>query len=191
MSEEKKLAIRSYSLDKPAEMIEMANELKGFIVKQKLFSNINGKNYAQVDGWQFAGFLTGLTPIVREIENQSTEKEIKYSAKVYLKDQAGNVVSVGYAICSNLEPTKKGFAEYAILSMAQTRAIGKAFRNKLGWVMKLAGYESTPKEEMDNEVKKKEAKKENKVVASELKVENDPNELLKKAVELKFNKDKK
>ena len=32
--------------------------------------------------------------------------------------------------------------------MAQTRAIGKAYRNLLGWVMKLAGYETTPSEEM-------------------------------------------
>ena len=38
--------------------------------------------------------------------------------------------------------------EYAILSMAQTRAIGKAFRNLIGWVIKMAGYESTPAEEM-------------------------------------------
>ena len=32
--------------------------------------------------------------------------------------------------------------------MAQTRAIGKAYRNLIGWVMKMAGYEATPKEEM-------------------------------------------
>ena len=32
--------------------------------------------------------------------------------------------------------------------MAQTRAIGKAYRNVIGWVMKLAGYEATPSEEM-------------------------------------------
>jgi len=32
--------------------------------------------------------------------------------------------------------------------MAQTRAIGKAYRNVIGWVIKLAGYEGTPSEEM-------------------------------------------
>jgi hypothetical protein len=32
--------------------------------------------------------------------------------------------------------------------MAQTRAIGKAYRNLIGWVMKMTGYESTPAEEM-------------------------------------------
>jgi hypothetical protein len=33
--------------------------------------------------------------------------------------------------------------------MAQTRAVGKAFRNQLAWLMKAAGFEATPAEEMD------------------------------------------
>src|SRR6185369_14512327 len=44
---------------------------------------------------------------------------------------------------------KRRFDEYAIASMAQTRAIGKGFRNLLGWLMKAAGVEATPAEEMD------------------------------------------
>ncbi len=50
------------------------------------------------------------------------------------------LVSVGIAICSNKEGSKKFFDEYAILSMAQTRAVGKAFRNQLAWLMKAAGF---------------------------------------------------
>jgi hypothetical protein len=34
--------------------------------------------------------------------------------------------------------------------MATTRAKSKAYRNCLGWVMKLAGYSGTPAEEMNN-----------------------------------------
>jgi hypothetical protein len=33
--------------------------------------------------------------------------------------------------------------------MAQTRATGKAFRNLISWLMKAAGFEATPAEEMD------------------------------------------
>jgi hypothetical protein len=33
--------------------------------------------------------------------------------------------------------------------MAQTRAIGKAYRNCLAWIIRAAGYEPTPAEEMD------------------------------------------
>jgi hypothetical protein len=61
----------------------------------------------------------------------------------------GQLVATGVAICSNFEHSKKRFDEYAILSMAQTRAIGKAYRNLLAWLMKAAGFEATPAEEMD------------------------------------------
>jgi hypothetical protein len=61
----------------------------------------------------------------------------------------GLVVATGIALCSNGEKTKRYFDEYAILSMAQTRAIGKAYRNLLAWLMKAAGFEATPAEEMD------------------------------------------
>jgi len=139
--------IKTYALDKPAEMVTMATVLKAHIVKNELYTNIKGRNYAHVDGWQFAGFLTNLTAIVESVKDLSTDKEIKWQAevKVYAGDKH---ISSGFAVCSNKEAIKKGFDEYAILSMAQTRAIGKAYRNKLGWVMKLAGYESTPVEEM-------------------------------------------
>jgi hypothetical protein len=62
--------------------------------------------------------------------------------------KTSSVISRGFAICSNKENKKKAFDEYAVLSMAQTRAIGKAYRNVIGWVIKLAGYEATPSEEM-------------------------------------------
>lgn len=139
--------IKNYSLDKPQEVVAMAVVLKNHIVKQNLYTNIKGKNYAHVDAWQFAGFLTGLNAVVDSVNDLSNDKEIKWQAtvKVYSGDK---LVSTGFAVCSNKEAIKKSFDEYAVLSMAQTRAIGKAYRNKLGWVMKLTGYESTPAEEM-------------------------------------------
>lgn len=138
---------KTYDMTKPVEVIAMATVLKNHVVQQKLYANIKGKNYAMVEGWQVAGFLTNMNVIVEEPKNLSNDKEIKYSAtaKLYSGDK---VVGIGYALCSSKEATKKGFDEYAILSMAQTRAIGKAYRNKIGWIMKLAGYEATPSEEM-------------------------------------------
>lgn len=59
------------------------------------------------------------------------------------------VVSTGYGSCSNMEPSKWKWEEYAVESMAQTRAIGKAYRNLLGYLMNIAGFEDTPAEEMD------------------------------------------
>lgn len=148
-TEDKSLSItKTYDLAKPVEAVQMAVVLKNLIVKQNLYTQIKGKNYAHVDAWQLAGFLTGMTAVVEEPKNIATEKgEIKWSctAKLYSGEK---VVGVGYALCSSREATKKNFDEYAILSMAQTRAIGKAYRNKIGFIIKLAGYESTPSEEM-------------------------------------------
>jgi len=114
-----------------------------------LYTNIRGKNYAHVEGWQFAGGMLGLFPRVLAVENLSTPKEIKWKADVEIVNlKTGDIISRGFAICSKSENTKKSFDEYAVLSMAQTRAIGKAYRNIVGWVIKLAGCEGTPQEEM-------------------------------------------
>lgn len=146
----KELKIKNnYSLDKIDDMTSMAKVLKDHVVRHKLYSNIKGKNYAHVEGWQFAGGLMGLYPRVTEIHNLSSDKEYKWRADVEIvSSNDGKVVANGFALCSNKEAIKKNFDEYAVLSMAQTRAIGKAYRNLIGWVMKLAGYEGTPSEEM-------------------------------------------
>lgn len=149
-----KLAIKgNYNITSPSAMANMAVVLKKHVITQGLFTNIAGKNYAHVEGWQFAGGLMGMFPKVKSVTNLSAGTEKKWMAEVEiirLKDNA--VVGFGVAICSSLESKKKSFDEYAILSMAQTRAIGKAYRNLIGFVMKMAGYEATPKEEMINHV---------------------------------------
>lgn len=153
----KELTIReSYDVQKVKDMTAMSVVLKTHIVKHKLYTQIKGKNYAHVEGWQFAGGLMGLFPRIRSVENLSNDKEFKWRADVELVNKSGDVMGIGIAICSNKESIKKNFDEYAVLSMAQTRAIGKAYRNLIGWVMKLSGYEGTPSEEMrkvDEQVK--------------------------------------
>lgn len=148
MNEKSITITKKYDLDKPVEAVQMAVLLKNIVIQQKLYVPIKGHNYAMVEAWQLAGFLTGMNVVIEdEPKNLSTDKEIKYSAiaKVYKGDK---LVSVGYAVCSGKEANKKAFDEYAILSMAQTRAIGKAYRNKIGFIMKLAGFQATPSEEM-------------------------------------------
>lgn len=145
--EEKALTIKTYDIAKPAEVVAMATVLKDYVVKQKLYTSIKGKNYVNVEGWQFAGFLTGLMPRIESVENLSSGAEIKWKTTVNIY-KGDHLMSIGIAVCSSKEATKKSFDEYAILSMSQTRAIGKAYRNLIGWVMKMAGYQSTPSEEM-------------------------------------------
>lgn len=139
----------NYDIAAPSQMTAMAKVLKAHIVSQGLSTVIIGKNYVQVEGWQFAGGLMGMAAKIIKVENLSSGTEKKWRTDVEIVRLKDNVsIGFGTAICSNLEGKKKSFDEYAICSMSQTRAIGKAYRNMIGWVIKLAGYESTPSEEM-------------------------------------------
>jgi hypothetical protein len=137
-------------LTSPSQIMDFATSLKQMIVENKLFTNIKGKNYVNVDGWQIAGAFTGTFPVVEKVEELPEKRgAYKYRAEVSLRDKEGKMVGYGVAICSNREAGKKNFDEYAVASMAQTRAVGKAYRMKIGWLLKVAGYETTPAEEMD------------------------------------------
>ena len=151
MGKTSELAVKTeqVNLTNPSAIMEFANDLKNMIVQNKLFTDIKGKNYVNVEGWQIAGAFTGVFPIVESVENLSDRTLYKYRAEVSLRDKDGNKVGYGVAICTNKEPGKTRFDEYAVASMAQTRAVGKAFRMKIGWLLKIAGYETTPAEEMD------------------------------------------
>jgi len=153
-------AIKTYDINKPQYLTQMSLTVKTHIRAHKLSTQIAGKDYAHVDAWQFAGGLLNIYPEITKVENMSTDKEIKWYAECVLYNSKREMCGFGAALCSNLEQKKKSFDEYAILSMAQTRAEGKAFRNKIGFIMNMAGYEVTPREEMKGEADKKQEKKE-------------------------------
>lgn len=133
---------------------KLVNELMKYVEDNKLVVNIAGKKYLQVEAWQFTGSQLNLTAIVTEVQDVSTETVPKYKATVEIyHSPTGQLVSRGFALCSKKESKKSGFDEYAVASMAQTRAIGKAYRNILAWLPKLAGYEGTPAEEISEVVK--------------------------------------
>lgn len=137
------------NLTSPQAVVKFSNDLKQIIVDNKLYTPVKGKNFVNVEGWQIAGAFVGITPIVTSVENLSEGDNYKYRAEVKLV-QYGSDTPIGYgvAICTNKEANKKSFDEYAVCSMAQTRAISKAYRLAIGYLMKLAGYEATPAEEM-------------------------------------------
>lgn len=145
-----KKKVESYDISKSDETMYLAVDLAKFIKENKLYHNIQGKEYVNVEGWQYAGSRLGILPVVKELTNISDEHEMKYQAKVELLNlRTEQIIGSGFAICSNKESGKKYYQEFAIASMAQTRAIGKAYRNILAWIIRAAGYEPTPAEEMD------------------------------------------
>jgi hypothetical protein len=147
------LTLSKVNLASPQSLSNFSHTLKDYIVKNELFVGIKNKNYVLVEGWQFAGACIGIFPVVKSVERIETSgTEIKYKASVDLIKLPGEkVIGSGFAIASSEEKLagkKRWDDEYAIASMAQTRAIGKSYRNMLAWIMKLAGYEPTPAEEM-------------------------------------------
>lgn len=146
MSKEIAIKKETYSLERVSEVTQMAKILANHIAKNNLSVNIVGKNYIMTEGWTFAGQLLGLSHRVTKVEKM--EGGDWMATAEIIDKKTGSVLSYGYALCSKKESKKSAFDDYAVLSTAQTRAIGKAYRNLIGWVVKLSGYEATPAEEM-------------------------------------------
>lgn len=155
MENDKQVQVKAFTV-KPSlkETKKLVTELMAFIDENKLSVNIAGKRYLEVEAWQFAGSQLGLSAIVTNIEDVSTDVTPRYKATVeVIHTPTGQLVSRGFALCSRAETKKKGFDEYAVMSMAQTRAIGKAYRNILAWLVKMAGFEGTPAAEVSENLR--------------------------------------
>lgn len=152
MAEETQI-ITFQNFNQPAQVEELAKQIRHHVSARKLTARIQGRDYPLVEAWQYAGALVGLFPRVVACDDVSKGDEYKYRAEVEVIDSRnGEIVSRAFAFCSNKERSKSRFDEYAIASMAQTRAVGKAFRVLLAWILQASGYEATPAEEMDTVV---------------------------------------
>ena len=95
--------------------------------------------------------------LIEKYRKDDTKREITTDYFSYkagcdiINTSNGMKIGSGFGVCSNLELKKVSFEEFAVISMAQTRAIGRGFKNVIGFIMKSAGYAPTPTEEMDTE----------------------------------------
>lgn len=71
-----------------------------------------------------------------------------WEACVEIRTPGGVVVGRAEAMVSRGEETWNDRADYALRSMAETRAESRAWRKAIGWIVHLAGYNPTPAEEM-------------------------------------------
>ncbi len=110
-------------------------------------STIQGKVYPRIEWWASVSASLGLFPRVLYSRRLEREGEIAYEAKVEIH-RNGLVISSGEAMCSNRELRWQSADEYAIKSMAITRASGKSYRIPLSFLAVMAGLEVTPAEEM-------------------------------------------
>jgi hypothetical protein len=140
-----------FRTDDPVEVLDkastVATALARVIDQQGMFVNIRGKNYVTVDGWQTLGSMLGVTAVVvstREVADGDWE------ARAEARTLDGRVVGAADAMCLKAEGGNWGpkATSNARRAMAQTRAMSRALRGPLGFVVNLAGYAATAAEEM-------------------------------------------
>lgn len=141
-------SVTLFRSDDPVEVLaratRTADALKDVISQRGLTTNIQGKQHVQVEGWQTLGSMLGVTPVcvwTRPLDNG-------WEARVEARTLDGRIVGAAEAMCTRSERMWSKRDDYALRSMAQTRATSKALASPLRFVITLAGYEGTPAEEM-------------------------------------------
>lgn len=146
-------------VERPADIVKFgtdsANMLKEVVKSAKLNVRIGTKEYLMFEGWQtvarFFGYTVGT--VWCEQVKDSDGKITGYVARSAVKDKNGVEVSAAESSCGRDEKTWASRDDYALRSMAQTRASAKALRQVLSWVVTLAGFSGTPQEEMPDDGK--------------------------------------
>ena len=127
---------------------EIASLFKQVVKDQGLSEPVQGKDYLRVEAWQFLGSLNGVTSVLVETERIEGGWKAVSEAR---RESDGQTVGAGHAICTREERRWARADDYAVLSMAQTRATSKALKSCLGHLATLSGYATTPLEEMPTE----------------------------------------
>ena len=147
----------NFSFDDKIEVAtKVAKSLQRVIEEQKLAIEIPSKQgpqmYVTAEGWEVLGTMLGCTPYVEEVvEIPTNGPQFQYKATVSIR-QGDNILSRASAMAerNNIQKDRP-----SVYSMAQTRALGKSYRMALSWIIKMAGYEPTPAEEMPYTQQKK------------------------------------
>lgn len=139
----------------PAERVSWGNaaakELMKVVKEVGLSRKFGGdRPHLYAEAWQILGRFSGYSGLVDEpTEIYEEGKLIGFKAQAHVYDRNGREVSRATSYTMRDEPNWKNKPMFQLASMAQTRALSKAYRLDLGWVAVLAGYSPTPAEEMD------------------------------------------
>ena len=139
----------------------VANTLAPLVRSQELVvKGLNKKNpeaeYVTVEGWEVLGTFLGIVPVTTIIAEIKSKQGIvvgyRARATLYQNPIIENDEIVGGTVIARAEAEadKSGWQKekFSMASMAQTRALGKAYRMGLSWIMKMAGFEPTFAEDM-------------------------------------------
>jgi hypothetical protein len=139
-----------FNTDEPdiilAKSVKAADLLLDVVRKKGLAVKIGQGEYLKVEAWTTLGAFVGLfghTEWSRQLPDGAG-----WEAAVVVTNPQGAVFGRAEAQCLRAERNWKNRDDFALRSMAQTRALGKALRMPLGFIAVLGGFEATPAEEM-------------------------------------------
>jgi len=113
---------------------------------------IKGQVYLEYEDWQTVAQFYGYTARTCDTVPVDLNGIKGAKARAELIDfRTGIVVGGAEAYCMSDEENWGNKPWFQLASMAQTRAGSKAIRNRMAWVVVLAGYAGTPAEEMIQE----------------------------------------
>jgi hypothetical protein len=130
---------------------QQATIIADLLRKQHLITRIGPREHIRFEGWVPIATANGKRLDTIEVHYEGTRGAADFTASacVGLRDiRTGEVVAKAWASCSRREKNWNSRDDYAIESMAQTRAGGKVCRMVYGWIISLAGFEATPSEEI-------------------------------------------
>lgn len=144
-----------FGTDDPAVVVARAaahaDVLADVIRRRELFKRIAGKDYVLVEGWTLLGSMLGVFPVLDDVQPVDVDGVKGWRATVTAQTRSGDVVGRATALCLRSEKRWAQADEYAVCSMAQTRATSKCLRAPLGFIVQLAGFSPTPEAEMPAE----------------------------------------
>lgn len=152
---------RSFFDATPEEQVRQATEIANTLMRVVKAQGLSvpprqkgGKDFLKVEAWQVVGTFFGVVPREKSVTRHADGSFEAYVELVRFKD--GIVVGGGSSLCSRKERKWADAEDFAVRSMAITRATGKAFRLTFSWIISLAGYSTTPFEEMPEPESEKE-----------------------------------
>lgn len=128
------------------EFEEITRKTKEYIDKYPYVWTKGNKSYVPIEGWQYAAALMGLSARVSEVNPMSERNG--WIAKAEVVNQNGVVVCSGFGFVGRDEPKWATAPETDLEAFAQTKAVSRALRNCISYLIKAAGYSTTPAEEM-------------------------------------------
>lgn len=129
---------------------EVVFKVKEFLESKEKKVFFNGKRYAEYDDFQYIGTFYGIT--VKTFDPHFVEiggRKGFHAKAMLLREQLE--VGRAEAFCMDDEPNWRNKPLFQLASMAQTRAAAKAYSNLFRPIVRMAGIEGTPAEEMESD----------------------------------------